>query len=98
MANKSRAFRKGFVLGGLVGAGILIWNAPRSGRQTREQVLETFEVLLFKLLDIPTKFVAERDGGDDVLIRTPPPAQASPAPELPVDIVLDGPRSAELSV
>jgi hypothetical protein len=99
MARKSRAFRKGFLLGGLVGAGILIWNAPQPGWRTREQVIETVESLLFKLLDMPEKFdTAREDGAADMVVSPAAPAPDVVEPPHLSDIVIDGPRAAELSV
>lgn len=64
--NESHAFRKGLILAGLVAAGATIWNAPQAGTRTREQILETVEGVLFKVLDMPAKAVggyAERSSG-----------------------------------
>jgi len=95
---ESRAFRKGFVLGVLAGAGVMLWKAPQPGARTREQIMETIEGVLFKLLDMPEKLVATRD---DVGTPKQPTATDTPpsdAPILPaVDIVIDGPRPSELA-
>jgi hypothetical protein len=41
------------LLGGIAAGAAMIWNAPQAGARTREQVLETIEGALFKLLDMP---------------------------------------------
>ncbi len=98
MAKKSRAFRKGILLGSLAGAGIILWNAPQPGWKSREQVLEAFEGLLFKLLDIPGKIVDEQvEPLTDSVVASKRPDQVNPESPLPADIVLDA-RPAELSV
>lgn len=89
---KSHAFRKGFILGGLAGAAALIWNAPQPGARTREQIQETVESVLFKLLDAPAMLNGPRSGGVDIAVTTGSPA---PAPVVGTDIVIDGPRPAE---
>jgi gas vesicle protein len=50
---QSHAFRKGIILGGLAGAAVVIWNAPQPGARAREQIMETIEGVIFKLLDAP---------------------------------------------
>ncbi len=53
MASESGAFRKGFLLGCLAGAGVMVWNAPQPGWRTREQMLELAEGMLFRVIDMP---------------------------------------------
>lgn len=93
---ESHAFRKGFVIGSLAGAGVLLWNAPQPGARTREQIMETLEGALFKLLDAPEMLSGARGAGtaDDVevVVATPPSSVAGGA-----DIVIDGPRPSELA-
>ena len=100
---ESRAYRRGFVLGALAGAGVVIWNAPQPGWRTREQIMETVEGVLFRVLDFPEQMTG---------LRSPAPAD-SVAAERPVavltpvqpygdlgtgtDIVIDGPRPSELA-
>ena len=101
---KSRSFRKGFVLGGLVGATAMLWNAPQAGAKTREQAIELWESALFKILDMPARFQSA-PASEPVAATPPAPAPAParpvvPAPESPLgtDIVLDGPRPVEHAV
>lgn len=99
MTRKSRAFRKGLVLGGLVGAGIMLWNAPQPGWRTREQFLEQFERLLFRVLDIPDKFVDSREESiPDVFVSSPKPEPVVFETLIAAETVLDDPRPSELSV
>jgi len=43
------ALVSGFVLGGLAGAAIALWKAPRSGAQLRAKIVEQVEDVLFKV-------------------------------------------------
>jgi hypothetical protein len=43
------AFVVGLVLGGLAGAAVVFWKAPRSGAQTRALIAEKTEEVLFRL-------------------------------------------------
>ena len=71
---KSRAFRKGFLLGGMVGAGLLLWNAPQPGWRTREQFLEKLEGLMFKVLDMPVNLTGESaDAASEMFAQSPVP-------------------------
>lgn len=58
----SHAFRKGFLLGGIIAGAAVVWNAPQAGARTREQILETVEGALFKVLDIPATLNRPHDG------------------------------------
>jgi hypothetical protein len=99
MARKSTAFRKGLILGGLAGVGYLLWNAPQPGWRTREQILEAVEGLLFRVLDIPERSRAARDQPiSERTVPAPVPVATQPPADLPVDVVLDGPRPAEHSI
>lgn len=91
--NESHAFRNGFVIGGLAGAGALLWNAPQSGARTREQIVEAFEGVLFKVLDMPEKLVGVRGPEITPGMEVVPPVPA--AEESGTDIVIDGPRPLE---
>jgi hypothetical protein len=96
---ENRAFRKGLVLGGIAGAAILIWNAPQPGWRTREQIQETFEGMLFKVLDMPEKLRGESGAAlQDVVVEPAAPEPAPVDPPVLSDIVIDGPRPAELSI
>ena len=91
---ESHAFRKGFILGVLAGAAATLWNAPQPGERTREQIVETLEGAIFKLLDAPGVLNGPRSGGVDVQVTAvSPPA----APVAGSDIVIDGPRPSELA-
>ena len=102
---EGRAYRKGFVLGALVAAGATIWNAPQSGKRTREQIRETVEGVLFAVLDFPEKVTGTRASTRTelpaVAPSVAPPAGNVPSVELEVetgtDIVIDGPRPSELA-
>lgn len=84
------------MLGGLAGAAYLIWNAPQPGARTREQIQETIEGVIFKLLDAPAMLNGPRSSGVDIAVTTGSPAPA-PTPIVATDIVLDGPRPSELA-
>jgi hypothetical protein len=79
---ESRAFRKGFVLGVVAGAGMLIWNAPQPGWKTREMVIDAYERALFALLDFPEKLAALR-GPAEPEPAPAPRAAAAPFPPAP---------------
>ena len=92
---ESHAFRKGFILGGLAGAGAMLWNAPQPGERTREQIMETLEGTLFKLLEAPEILSGVRNAGTpdvEVFVPTIPTVMSGGD-----DIVIDGPRSSELT-
>ena len=104
------AFIKGFILGGIAGAGATIWNAPQPGARTREQIQERFEAVLFKLLDMPQALRGQAAPAAPVAVVTEPvtatdmlippslgEVAAEPAsPPVGADIVLDGPRPADV--
>jgi hypothetical protein len=94
---ESRAFRKGFVLGAFVGAGVLIWNAPQPGWRTREQIMEMVEGVLFNVLDMPEKVSGMRSTTASDTLAAEEPAAVVPPIEVGTDIVLDGPRPSELA-
>ena len=101
------ARRKGFVLGALVAAGATIWNAPQSGKRTREQIRETVEGVLFTMLDFPEKVAGARGSvsnltaGDLPNISYPaasePASEVDPAPSMEADIVIEAPRPSEIT-
>lgn len=100
--------RKAFVVGAVVGAGAGVvtafLNAPRSGRATRAGIQQGIEGVLFRVLDMrPTHAqMAPAYAGDDLVATTTltpaaPPAVATTAPgAFPTDVVIDGPRHADL--
>jgi hypothetical protein len=53
VAKERKSFRKGLILGAAVGAAAMFWNAPHPGWQTRETLLEWYERLLFRVIDLP---------------------------------------------
>lgn len=98
--------RKAFLVGTLLGAGAGVvtafLNAPRSGRATRADIQQGFERVLFKALDMrPTQ---TRTGADVDPVSTTELSPAAPprvaldgaAGGVPADIVIDGPRHADL--
>lgn len=100
--------RKAFVVGTLLGAGAGVvsafLNAPRSGRATRAELQQGIESVLFKVLDMrPTR---TRSHADEAIVTgttlTPadPPRVAAADGLLGLgnadDIVIDGPRPADL--
>jgi hypothetical protein len=92
---ESHAFRKGFILGILAGAGAMLWNAPQPGERTREQIMETLEGTLFKLLDAPEKLSGVRNAATpDVEVFIPTIPEGIVGGD---DIVIDGPRPSELT-
>jgi hypothetical protein len=102
---EGRAYRKGFVLGALVAAGATIWNAPQSGKRTREQIRESIEGVLFTVLDFPEKVAGARNTAPIEAPVEPPPVeppvvvvpQVELEAEIGTDIVIDGPRPSELA-
>ena len=76
----SRAFRKGFVLGALAAAGAVVWSAPQPGWRTREQIMETVEGVLFRVLDFPEMMSGVRDS-------EPSPAVDELAAERPANAI-----------
>jgi len=99
------ARRKGFILGALVAAGATVWNAPQSGKQTREQIRETVEGALFTVLDFPEKIAGARQStpaahaADVAVVVTPPAAEplVISGIEPAADLVIGGIRPSELS-
>ena len=93
-----KAFVVGTALGIAAGAGAAIWNAPRSGRATRDAIQQSIEGVLFKALDMRPWQKGAR--GDAPLGAASAPAVTLASPEaplepMPADIVLDGPRPAD---
>ncbi|RLI95978.1 MAG: hypothetical protein DRP00_06035 [Candidatus Aenigmatarchaeota archaeon] len=46
--DEAKGFMKGFIFGGLLGAGLLLFYAPRSGEETRKIVREEIEKVIAK--------------------------------------------------
>lgn len=82
---KSRAFRRGFVLGTIVAAGATIWNAPQAGARTREQIRETIEGALFAVLDMKDRLTT---------VGTSVPAATPAETERPIPILSVPPEPA----
>jgi hypothetical protein len=80
---ESRAFRKGFMLGALTAAGAVVWTAPQPGWRTREQIMETVEGVLFRVLDFPETMsglrASEPSSTVDALAAEPPVNAIPPA-------------------
>lgn len=80
------AFVVGATLGGIAGAAITLWNAPRSGAATRALIAERAEHLLFRLVGMTewqpeaTDAVARKSGGGPPEQPVPPHAEPQPAP------------------
>jgi len=99
------ALIKGLILGGIAGAGAMIWNAPQSGARTREQIQEWVERVLFKVLDMPVGLrggqasaaaptVVEPVTATDMLI----PPSLGEVELLPEPQPLPGPAGADLVI
>ena len=94
-----KAFMVGTALGIAAGAGAAIWNAPRSGRATRDAIQQSVEGVLFKALDM-RPWGAPTAQADAQLAADAAPAVTLASPEaplepMPADIVLDGPRPVD---
>jgi hypothetical protein len=96
-----KAFMVGTALGAAAGAGAAIWNAPRSGRATRDSIQQSIEGVLFKALDMRPW---QKDAGavTSVGVDTAPAvtlaSPEAPLEPMPADIVLDGPRPVDAHV
>jgi hypothetical protein len=84
-----KAFLIGTLLGGAAGAGAALWNAPKSGRATRDQIQTRIEGVLFRVLDMRPSRVSS--SAETPAVEGEAATQLEP---MPMDIVLDGPRPA----
>jgi hypothetical protein len=92
-SNHRKAFVFGALLGATAGAAAAFWNAPQSGRRTRDQLQQSVEGIIFKALDM----VPFQHQPADTVTATRPAAAPQPGTQPPVDIVI-GSRPSETGV
>jgi len=91
--NHRKAFVFGALLGATAGAAAAFWNAPRSGRRTRDQIQQSVERIIFKALDM----VPFQNAPADTMTASQPTAAPQPDMQPPVDILI-GSRPSESGV
>jgi hypothetical protein len=93
-ASKHRtAFIFGAVVGATAGVAVAFWNAPQSGRRTRDQIQQAAERLIFRALDM----VPFQNVPTDTVMSARPVAAPQPDATPPVDIVI-GSRPSETGI
>ena len=90
-SNHRKAFVVGALLGASAGAIAAFWNAPQSGRRTRDQIQQSIERVIFKALDM----VPFQNGPTDTLTATRPTSAPAMDAQPPVDVVI-GSRPSEM--
>jgi hypothetical protein len=91
--NHRKAFVFGALLGATAGAAVAFWNAPQSGRRTRDQIQQSVERILFKALDM----VPFQNAPSDTVTASRPASAPLPDVQPPVDVVI-GSRPSEMGV
>jgi len=92
-SNHRKAFVFGVLVGASAGAVAAFWNAPQSGRRTRDQLQQSVERILFKALDM----VPFQNTPTDTVTATRPASAPRPNSQSPVDVVI-GSRPSEMGV
>lgn len=93
LSNHRKAFVFGALLGATAGAAAAFWNAPQSGRRTRDQIQQSVERIIFKALDM----VPFQNAPTDTLTASRPTVAPEPDLQPPVDIMI-GSRPSESGV
>ena len=93
LSNHRKAFVIGALLGATAGAAAAFWNAPQSGRRTRDRIQQSVERIIFKALDM----VPFQNAPTDTLTASQPAAAPQPDMQPPVDIMI-GSRPSEAGV
>lgn len=86
------AFLFGTLIGAIAGVAAAFRTSELAGRQTRDQVQQSMERVLFKVLDM----VPFKNEPSDVVTENLPEAQVETEPAAPVDIVIES-RPSESS-
>lgn len=92
-SNHRKAFVFGAVLGATAGAAAALWNAPQSGRRTRDQIQQSIERIVFKALDMVPYQYKPTDTVTATRAAAAPQSDGQP----PVDIVI-GSRPSDSGV
>jgi gas vesicle protein len=77
------AFLFGVMVGATAGIAAAFMNAPQSGRRTRDQIQQSAERVIFKVLDMVPYTHVPSD-----TVTSSQPAAAATDPDQPVDVVL----------
>ena len=105
-ASKHRtAFIFGAVVGATAGVAVAFWNAPQSGRRTRDQIQQAAERLIFRAPDRALTGAPDRaldmvpfqNVPTDTVMSARPVAAPQPDATPPVDIVI-GSRPSETGI